>query len=164
MLAENLKKVRKSRGYSQDEVASKLNITRQSLSKWENGRAFPDVLCLKSLCELYGVSIDEMVKDNNIFEVKKEDIPIDENGEQKKKDHIRENEVFLTIAIVVVSCFIPFLGVLVSLFVLVKMLKSQNEYNLVIKLIIFVCLILSIVNSYVIINNIYLHVGEATIS
>ena len=37
MLAENLKKSRKNSGYSQEEVATKLSITRQSISKWENG-------------------------------------------------------------------------------------------------------------------------------
>ena len=74
MLAENLKKARKNSGYSQDEVATKLSITRQSISKWENGRAYPDVISLKLLCDLYDISMDEIIKDDEIIQKKKKEI------------------------------------------------------------------------------------------
>lgn len=160
MLAENLKNVRKSRGYSQEEVASKLNITRQSLSKWENGHAYPDILNLKLLCEFYGVSIDEIVSDDFHIEEKKE--KTSKSDEECKKEDFGRNEGILMIMIVVASCLIPFLGVPVSLYCLLN-LKKQKIYSFKIKLILIFALILSLVNSLIILNNLYFHIGKATI-
>ena len=42
MLSNNLKRIRKSKGLSQEELAIKLNIVRQTVSKWENGLSVPD--------------------------------------------------------------------------------------------------------------------------
>ena len=60
-LGENLQRLRKARGLSQDEVAQKLYLSRQSVSKWENNQAEPGVENLKVLARLYGVTIDELV-------------------------------------------------------------------------------------------------------
>lgn len=60
-LGENLQRLRKARGLSQDEVAQKLFLTRQSVSKWENGQAEPGVENLKALAGLYGVSVDVLI-------------------------------------------------------------------------------------------------------
>jgi transcriptional regulator with XRE-family HTH domain len=43
MLAENLKKIRKDKGYTQEILAEKLNVVRQTVSKWEKGLSLPDV-------------------------------------------------------------------------------------------------------------------------
>lgn len=56
-----LKKIRLAKGYSQRFVAEQLNLTRQTVSKWENGRGYPDFENLVLLSELYGVSIDQLV-------------------------------------------------------------------------------------------------------
>ncbi|MBO3090609.1 helix-turn-helix domain-containing protein [Schleiferilactobacillus harbinensis] len=56
-----LKKVRFAQGLSQQQVADKLNLTRQTISKWENGRGYPDFENLILLSELYGVTIDQLV-------------------------------------------------------------------------------------------------------
>ena len=42
MLSENIKAIRKSKGLSQEELAVKLNVVRQTISKWENGLSVPD--------------------------------------------------------------------------------------------------------------------------
>lgn len=60
-LGENLQRLRKAKGLSQDEVAEKLFLTRQSVSKWENNQAEPGVENLKALARLYSVSVDELV-------------------------------------------------------------------------------------------------------
>lgn len=160
MLAENLKKVRRSKGYSQDEVASRLNITRQSLSKWENGHAYPDILCLKALCELYEVSIDKMVADDSYIEEKEE--KSSKTDAEYGKEHFWHNEGIFMIMMIVASCLIPFLGVPVSLCCLLN-LKKQKIYSFKIKLIVIFALILSLINSFIILNNLYFHIGEATI-
>lgn len=60
-LGENLQRLRKEKGLSQEDVAQKLFVSRQSVSKWENGNAEPGVDNLKALAGLYGVTLDELV-------------------------------------------------------------------------------------------------------
>ena len=60
-LGENLQRLRKEKGLSQEDVAQKLFVSRQSVSKWENGAAEPGVENLKALANLYGVTLDELM-------------------------------------------------------------------------------------------------------
>ena len=60
-LSENLQRLRKEKGLSQEDVAQKLFVSRQSVSKWENGNAEPGVENLMALAKLYGVTLDELV-------------------------------------------------------------------------------------------------------
>lgn len=53
MLSKNIKTLRKSKGLSQDELALKLNVVRQTISKWENGLSVPDSEMLISLSEVF---------------------------------------------------------------------------------------------------------------
>ena len=52
---------RKLKGYTQSQVAEKLGISNRTLSSWEQGRSYPDVLTLPAFAELYGVSIEEII-------------------------------------------------------------------------------------------------------
>ena len=56
-----LKEIRKKKGYNQLKVAMDLNITRQALSYYENGKRSPDVDMLKVLSDYYDVSIDYLI-------------------------------------------------------------------------------------------------------
>ena len=58
---ENLRELRKEKGYSQEELAYRLNVTRQTVSKWENGSAMPDLKKLTELAEFFGVSMDTLL-------------------------------------------------------------------------------------------------------
>ena len=58
---ENLRELRKEKGHSQEELAYKLNVTRQTVSKWENGSAMPDLKKLTELAEFFGVSMDTLL-------------------------------------------------------------------------------------------------------
>lgn len=60
-LAEKLYELRKTNALSQDELADKLNVSRQAISKWERGESLPDTENLIQLSKLYNVSIDELV-------------------------------------------------------------------------------------------------------
>ena len=64
-LKEKLQLLRKQNGYSQEQLADKIGIARQTISKWENGQAVPEINGLILLSDLYGVSIDRMVKEND---------------------------------------------------------------------------------------------------
>lgn len=64
-LEEKLQLLRKQNGYSQEQLADKIGIARQTISKWENGQAVPELNGLILLSELYGVTIDRMVKEDD---------------------------------------------------------------------------------------------------
>ena len=59
-LGERLYELRKSKNLSQEEVANRLNVTRQSVSKWETNQSTPDFDRVLPLCELYEISTDEL--------------------------------------------------------------------------------------------------------
>lgn len=63
-LAEKIMFERKKTGLSQEQLADKLGITRQAISKWEAGSAVPELSKLLALSEVFGVSIDYLVKDS----------------------------------------------------------------------------------------------------
>ena len=61
LLGERLKETRQSKGVSQSTVAEHLNISRQSISKWENNSSYPDLDNLVRLSEYYEISIDDLL-------------------------------------------------------------------------------------------------------
>lgn len=64
-LKDKLQLLRKQNGYSQEQLADKIGIARQTISKWETGQAVPELNGLIQLSNLYGVTIDRIVKDND---------------------------------------------------------------------------------------------------
>lgn len=85
-IANRLIKLRKENGYSQEQLADALNISRQAISKWERGEASPDTDNLIELAKLYGVSVDYLLGLD--LKEEKED-PIEEvfTEEPKKKQN-----------------------------------------------------------------------------
>lgn len=61
MINMNLKKLRKIRRYTQEEVADKIGVSRQAVAKWENGETVPDINNCVALAELYGVALDDLI-------------------------------------------------------------------------------------------------------
>ena len=61
-LGEFLSTLRKAHGYTQQEVAEKLNVSNKTLSSWETDRTAPDLLMLPVIADLYGVTIDELIR------------------------------------------------------------------------------------------------------
>jgi transcriptional regulator with XRE-family HTH domain len=59
--AEQLKKLRQAQGLSQEDIATRLYVTRQAVSKWENGDGTPDLSTLVQLADVLDVSLDELV-------------------------------------------------------------------------------------------------------
>ena len=64
-LGEKIINLRKEKGLSQEELAEKLNITRQTISNWETGQTVPDINQSKEICKIFTISLDELV-DNKI--------------------------------------------------------------------------------------------------
>lgn len=62
IFAEKLKSERKNKGWSQEDLAEKLFVSRQSVSKWENGQNYPSIEIIIKLSDLFGVTIDELLR------------------------------------------------------------------------------------------------------
>ena len=69
-LEEKLTVLRKESGYTQLDLAEKVRVSRQAISKWETGRALPSAEKLKYLSELFGVSVDYLLSDDMTEEPK----------------------------------------------------------------------------------------------
>ena len=57
-IGKKLKKARVQSGYTQEEVAEQLQVTRQTISNWENEKSYPDIISVISLSEVYQISLD----------------------------------------------------------------------------------------------------------
>jgi len=62
MLGENLVELRKYHNLSQEELADRIGVSRQTLSKYETGESLPDIEKSQALAEVFGVSLDDLVK------------------------------------------------------------------------------------------------------
>lgn len=99
-LGERLYELRKKKGLSQEEVAEKLNVTRQSVSKWETDESKPDFDKIVPICELYEISTNELL--NGTKEEKEE-----KEVEVINKDNKKKRALFITSAI-----FLYFLSII----------------------------------------------------
>ena len=112
MLKENIKSLRKSKGLSQEELAIKLNVVRQTISKWEQGLSVPDAEMLISLSEVFETPVSTLLGEK-ISEFKVDDLKaISEKLEiinlqlsQRKKDRrkiVHWMQISLCIVIIVI--------------------------------------------------------------
>lgn len=60
-VSENLKRLRKEKGLTQEQLATRLNVSFQAVSKWECGESYPDIVMLPSIAQIFSVSLDELV-------------------------------------------------------------------------------------------------------
>ena len=60
---ENLKYLRKQAGLTQEQLAEKLDVSRQAITKWESGQSLPDIENLKEISYIFSVSIDSLVSE-----------------------------------------------------------------------------------------------------
>lgn len=65
VFSERLKIEREKRGWSQTELADKIHVSRQSVSKWETGKNYPSIEIIIELSDLFDITIDEMLRSDN---------------------------------------------------------------------------------------------------
>lgn len=75
MLSENIKSIRKSKGLSQEELAVKLHVVRQTVSKWEQGLSVPDADMLISLSEVFETPVSTLLGET-VAETKADDLKV----------------------------------------------------------------------------------------
>ena len=64
ILADKIIQLRKKNGWSQEELAAQLNVSRQAVSKWESAQAAPDLNKILAMSQLFGVTTDYRLKDD----------------------------------------------------------------------------------------------------
>ena len=73
-IGKKLKKARIEAGLTQEKAAEKIDVSRQTISNWENEKSYPDIISVIALSDLYSVSLDELLK-----------------GDQKMAEHLEES-------------------------------------------------------------------------
>ncbi|WP_370808931.1 helix-turn-helix domain-containing protein [[Ruminococcus] torques] len=71
-IGEQINNLRKQHGLSQDDFANLFNVSRQTISNWENGKSYPDLEMIIKVSDYFKISIDELLK-NDVQTVKKID-------------------------------------------------------------------------------------------
>lgn len=129
MLKDNLKKLRKKNGFSQEELSIKLNVVRQTISKWEQGLSVPDAEMLISISKLFQTPVSKILGEN-IEEKEESDIKVISEKLEVINDKLSKNQnqkrkIFRWILIL--------LGIiLVGIFILLLLLNSPYlnwDYN-----------------------------------
>ncbi len=121
MLKDNLKTLRKNKGLSQEELSIKLNVVRQTISKWETGLSVPDAEMLVTISELFETPVSEILgesieeKETNDLKVISEKLEvINEQLSISQKQKRKRNFIFWIIADIFVILLFILLAVLGS--------------------------------------------------
>lgn len=129
-IGEKLFELRKSKNLSQEDVADKLNVTRQTVSKWETNQSTPDFDKIVPLCELFEITTEELLTGkkpeiNNMQgeSVDEEKIPTKEEVRKKSAEVVSTSVFIYIVALAILMIAIPVLGinpiVVSSLFLLI---------------------------------------------
>lgn len=150
-IGNNLKAARKRCKLSQEEVAEKLHVSRQAISRWETGKNQPDLESLIDLGRLYQTSIDELlgVEKEEISEYIEKNLEEEEEKSVKKAEQDWEERGML-FAVALVSCLMPLLGIIVPAVILWKYRKKK--LGVLLRALLVMCIVLSIYNCRVLIQ------------
>lgn len=119
MFSENLKTLRKQKGFSQEELASRLHVVRQTISKWEKNLSVPDADTLIRLAEILGVSVSELLgskietENGNVTNDVAEQLS--RINEQLAIKNRRSRRIWKAIAIILVVFFLISVFIMISL-------------------------------------------------
>jgi len=154
-IGKRLKKVRVEKGFSQAEVADFLNISRQSISRWETDKSYPDIDNLVELSKYYEVSIDELLTETKALqqEINDKTEQMNKNLEeieekQKKLNYLLSSyidESWVLLLLTVISIAIAPFG-LISIPLVLWRNKKDNQFY---KLIIFLSILIFLYNIYI---------------
>lgn len=135
---ENLKNLRKLKKLSQEDLAEKVNVSRQSISKWETGEAYPEMNNLLMLCKIFHCKINDLVNDSIIDvdaldeNVKKEVVTLKKEEQHKMKILSKFIAVFAKVGRILCLVAIPFILISMLLFpyIMNKIEIKDNEISI----------------------------------
>ena len=105
-LGENIYKLRTERKLSQEDFAAAMEVSRQSVSKWENDMAVPELEKLIKMTNLFEVSLDELV-DNTPPQAKPEPVTPSTSAPQTKRTINLDTKTTISVALLISALFIP---------------------------------------------------------
>ncbi len=108
-LGEKLFELRKKKNLTQDEVAEKLNVTRQTVSKWETNQSTPDFDKIIPLCELYEISTDELLRGEKQEKTEENNYNNEEKKNKNNYENMTKNQIKQKSAQVVCSSILIFI-------------------------------------------------------
>lgn len=146
---EKIKKLRKQKNWTQDQLAEKLFISRTAVSKWESGKGYPNIDSLKDIAKLFDKTVDDLLSSEEIIELAKT-----ENKVNIKK---LNNLIFgLLDVISILFLFLPLYAQRTESFVYSVSLFNTNDISSVIKIsYILILSILSLIGIVELIMNFY---------
>ena len=100
---EKLVSLRKQKGWTQEELAKALFVSRTAVSKWESGRGIPNIESLKSISKYFSVSIDELLSGEEILAAADEDL-------KQREKHLCDIVFGLLDCSMIIFLFLPFFG------------------------------------------------------
>ena len=89
-LSENLKNLRVSRGFTQEQSAELLGVSKQSVSRWENGVTYPDITLLPALASFYETTVDDLLGNGQEETAKEKDLYFQKRQQAHNKGDLRE--------------------------------------------------------------------------
>lgn len=117
-LGQNLYNLRTKANMTQEQLAEKMNVSRQSISKWESDASRPDLEKLKLLAELYQISVDELLGKEAI-------IPVSSDSTKKDKDILHLKRITAGLGVVSLVLASSLIAVTVSLSTQINALRNQ---------------------------------------
>lgn len=133
-IGQKLREARTATGLSQENVAERINVSRQTISNWETEKTYPDIISVIKLSDLYSISLDELLK-----------------GDQKMIEHLEEStnvvrsnkkligavivNIVLIVLLITLSVFIPNSQYfLVGVFCLMIISTAALMYQIILKI------------------------------
>ena len=127
---EKLAFLRKQRGMTQMELAEKLDISRQAVSKWERGTAEPSIENLINIGKLFDISVDDLVNDNPYSQdVPTEQAAVKENQVESVSQEPEKRRFSLLHVFAAASCVLA-VCVIVLVIILVRLLTERDQHEL----------------------------------
>lgn len=113
-IGKKLKNARIEAGLTQEKAAEKIDVSRQTISNWENEKSYPDIISVIALSDLYSVSLDELLK-----------------GDQKMAEHLEESTNVVKSNKKLIGAILLNI-ILMILLIALNMLLPEGTYYLVI--------------------------------
>ena len=135
-ISKQIKKYRGEQGFSQEQLAQRIYVSRQTVSNWENEKSYPDVNSLVLLSEVFGVSVDNLIKGD--LDVMKEQINSEDVRSFRKLSNVFA--VLFFAALLLPIPLVKFLGVTgiviwvllygVTMYFAIKVEKQKKKFDI----------------------------------
>lgn len=158
LLSAKLKELRTKNNYTQTDIANYLNISRQSVSKWESGITTPDLENLVLLAELYNVSIDELLTRNTSPTIP-ETTPDYQDSFNTALPFLEKLGLSI---ILILSTNFPYCGIPVSIIVAIWLKRTNRSYKIIYLLCLF-CILLGFHELFIMYTHINTNIGPSFI-